>query len=257
MKTKAEIIIKGEVQKAGYRDFIHEQAFNLELVGNARNLNDRTVKVVCEGDKKKIEKFIESINIIEYPVRVKGIESRYSQPTGEFETFEIIREEKESSELVNERLDMAARYLRTMNTNLGGKIDTMGETLGGKIDGLGGKIDTMGETIGGKIDTMGETLGGKIDGLGGKIDTMGETLGGKIDGLGGKIDTMGETLGGKIDNLTDATQNNFDRMDVKYDIISQNMNKIFVELVKERKESRESMEKLVNAVLKMGTFSKP
>ncbi len=192
MKTKAEIIIKGEVQKAGYRDFIHEQAFNLELVGNARNLNDRTVKVVCEGDKKKIEKFIESINIIEYPVRVKGIESRYSQPTGEFETFEIIREEKESSELVNERLDMAARYLRTMNTNLGGKIDTMGETLGGKID-----------------------------------------------------------------NLTDATQNNFDRMDVKYDIISQNMNKIFVELVKERKESRESMEKLVNAVLKMGTFSKP
>ncbi len=210
MKTKAEIIIKGEVQKAGYRDFIHEQAFNLELVGNARNLNDRTVKVVCEGDKKKIEKFIESINIIEYPVRVKGIESRYSQPTGEFETFEIIREEKESSELVNERLDMAARYLRTMNTNLGGKIDTMGETLGGKIDGLGGKIDTM-----------------------------------------------GETLGGKIDNLTDATQNNFDRMDVKYDIISQNMNKIFVELVKERKESRESMEKLVNAVLKMGTFSKP
>lgn len=58
-----------------------------------------------------------------------------------------------------------------------------------------------------------------------------------------------KTVGGKVDNLTTATQDNFNTLDIKYDVISQAMNRIFEELVEERKESRKSMEKLVNAIL--------
>ncbi|PKP56999.1 MAG: hypothetical protein CVT89_05230, partial [Candidatus Altiarchaeales archaeon HGW-Altiarchaeales-2] len=70
-----------------------------------------------------------------------------------------------------------------------------------------------------------------------------------------------KTVGNKVDNLTSVTQNNFDVLNIKYDIISQTMNKIFEELIKEREEtkkelikereeSRKSIERLVEAILK-------
>ncbi|PKP55909.1 MAG: hypothetical protein CVT89_07265 [Candidatus Altiarchaeales archaeon HGW-Altiarchaeales-2] len=79
----------------------------------------------------------------------------------------------------------------------------------------------------------------------------------KIDNLGNKIDN----LGNKIDNLTSVTTDNFNILDTKYGLISQNMNKILEELIKEREEtkkelikereeSRKSIERLVEAILK-------
>ncbi|PKP59538.1 MAG: hypothetical protein CVT88_05260 [Candidatus Altiarchaeales archaeon HGW-Altiarchaeales-1] len=93
----------------------------------------------------------------------------------------------------------------------------------------------------------------KIDNLGNKIDNLGN----KIDNLGNKIDN----LGNKIDNLTSVTTDNFNILDTKYGLISQNMNKILEELIKEREEtkkelikereeSRKSIERLVEAILK-------
>lgn len=69
-----------------------------------------------------------------------------------------------------------------------------------------------------------------------------------------------KAAGSKVDNLTATTQDNFNTLNTKYDVISQNMNRIFGELVKERHEFKESMEKerkasdkrtekLVNAIL--------
>jgi len=173
MIKRADVIIYGRVQKAGFRDFIDEIAFNLNLNGYVKNLKDGTVQVICEGEESSIKKLLEKINIKQYPIRVEKIDIEYSKPTGEFTTFEVIREE-DLTTATYERMDTAARYMREMNSN-----------LGQKIDGLGGKIDGLGEQLGGKIDGLGEQLGGKIDGLG-------EQLGGKIDGLG-------EQLGGKID----------------------------------------------------------
>ncbi|MCK5341830.1 MAG: acylphosphatase, partial [Candidatus Heimdallarchaeota archaeon] len=40
MKKRGEIILKGRVQKAGFRDYINEIAFNLNLRGWVRNLDD-------------------------------------------------------------------------------------------------------------------------------------------------------------------------------------------------------------------------
>ncbi|MPM82152.1 hypothetical protein SDC9_129213 [bioreactor metagenome] len=105
-------------------------------------------------------------------------------PTAEFKTFELIRDE-DITTATYERMDAAARYIREMNSNFSQKMDF----LGGKIDVLGGKMDSLGERVdflGGKIDV----LGGKIDSLGGKIDV----LGGKVDSFGGKIDVLGNKI---------------------------------------------------------------
>ncbi len=160
MERRAEIIIHGTVQRAGYRDFIDECAFNLDLKGSVRNLKDGTVKVVCEGEEKNIQEFLKQINIVQYPIRVEKIDVQYSKPTGEFKAFEIIREE-DIVAATYERMDVAARYMREMNKNLGNKIDKLGESLGGKIDALGSKVDGLG----GKIDKLEENLGSKMDKL--------------------------------------------------------------------------------------------
>ena len=187
MEKRAEIIISGRVQKAGFRDFIDEIAFDLNLDGYVKNLDDGTVEVVCEGEESPIREFLEKINIIQYPIRVENIDVVYKNPTCEYKTFEVIREE-DLTLATYERMDAAVRYMRQMNSDLGQKIDGLGENLGQKIDGLG-------ENLSQKIDGLGENLSYKIDGLGEKIDQnraeireMNSNLGHKIDGLGEKID---------------------------------------------------------------------
>lgn len=64
MEKRAEIVLKGRLQKAGYRDYIDEVAFDLNLKGCVKNLEDGTVKVVCEGRSKDIEEFINKIKIL-------------------------------------------------------------------------------------------------------------------------------------------------------------------------------------------------
>jgi acylphosphatase len=43
MEKRAEIIISGRVQKTGFRDFVDEIAFNLDLNGYVKNLDNGTV----------------------------------------------------------------------------------------------------------------------------------------------------------------------------------------------------------------------
>ena len=207
-QVRVEIIISGYVQKAGYRDLIQEIAIALNLTGLVKNLENKTVHVLCEGDKKSIESFVQRINIQEYPIIVKDIKISYLTATNEFEDFSIVREE-DMTTAISERMDLAARYLRETKKELGGKIDG----LGTKIDGLGNKIDKVSEKIGG----LGTELGTKIDGLGDKMV-----------GVGGKIDKVSE----KIDSMHVDINQNFSTMSEKYDKIGQATNDILTEVRK-------------------------
>ena len=124
MKKRAEIILKGRVQKAGFRDYIDEIAFNLNLRGWVKNLDDGTVKVVCEGNSKDIEKFVDKIKIHEYPIRVEDVEINYLLSTGEFNDFTIIRED-DIVYATYERVEVLVMNIRKMNRNLGSKLNRM------------------------------------------------------------------------------------------------------------------------------------
>ena len=204
---RAEIIVKGEVQRVGYRDRIEKIAANTELAGFVENVKPRDVKIVVEGEEEKIKKFIEKIKINEYPVDVKEINVSYEEPTNEFKYFEIKR--GDWKEELGERFDVAGALLY-------------------KSVALGEKSVALSEKMLEKQDM-----------------TISEI----------------KTVGNRVDNLTSVTQNNFDVLNIKYDIISQTMNKIFEELIKEREEtkkelikereeSRKSIERLVEAILK-------
>ena len=117
MEIKAEITVSGRVQKAGFRDFVEEKAVGFGLKGFVKNMSDGTVFIVCEGEKVSIEDFAKSINVQAYPIIVRDIKIGYSETSGQFKEFDIVRED-DIATATFERMDTAARYLREMHKGL-------------------------------------------------------------------------------------------------------------------------------------------
>jgi len=59
---RAEIIVDGDVQGVGYRYYIRKAARKHKLLGSVENLEDGRVKVICEGEGREINAFLEDIN---------------------------------------------------------------------------------------------------------------------------------------------------------------------------------------------------
>jgi acylphosphatase len=85
MAIRATLIVKGDVQGAGYRAFVMKNAQKLGLSGFVENLSDGTVKVVCEGEKETISELIRLIEIEDKVTKVENIKPVYEKATGEFE----------------------------------------------------------------------------------------------------------------------------------------------------------------------------
>ncbi|RLE42338.1 hypothetical protein DRJ19_04350 [Candidatus Woesearchaeota archaeon] len=271
VKARARIIVKGRVQRGGYRDKVDRVAFDLNISGYVRNLEDGSVEIVCEGEREVIEEFIEKIRIEKYPVRVTGIDVEWGEYKGEFEEFDIIRDE-DFAKAVYDRMDAAAEYLSDIYEILRGvdkkqdkmleKQDKMLEKQDETIkeirevkkgvDRLNEKMDTVAE----KVDAVGE----KVDRVGEKVDAVGE----KVDRVSEKIDDMREDLGARIDRMSEAVHENvegvkeavrsfegatmsrFDVIDAKYGEFGKEMKA----LRKDIHEMKEAFLKLVDYIMK-------
>jgi acylphosphatase len=122
---RAIIIVKGQVQRVGYREAVMEIAKKLNLAGFVENLKPWGIRIVAEGEDSKMERFIEEIKIKRYPIDVEHLEVQFDDFTAEFEYFEIKRENWQE-ELV-ERLDAATMLLY--------RIMVSGENLRNVLDG--------------------------------------------------------------------------------------------------------------------------
>ena len=106
---RAEIIASGEVQKVGYRNTIEKIARKLQLTGYVENLEGGDVKLVVEGEKNKLNEFIEKIKINKFPIFVEKIETSFTEPTKEFKYFKIKR--GDWREELGERFDVVGTLL--------------------------------------------------------------------------------------------------------------------------------------------------
>lgn len=86
---RADIIITGNVQMVGFRTFLKNLADSLHITGYAKNLEDGSVNVVCEGEGENIEEMIGKIreNSPSF-TSVGDISTEYSDYGGEFTSFE-------------------------------------------------------------------------------------------------------------------------------------------------------------------------
>ena len=174
MKT-LKIIIKGIVQKVGYRSFVDRIAKRLKLKGYVKNLDDpeESVEIVVQDtDKKVIEDFLQRINIKTELTDVQQI-IRQETDEREFVKFEIVRGPYEEENA--ERLDIAAYHLDSLTKEVHGltrEVKTGFGEMGDKLETVGNKLDTVGN----KLDTFHQDTVNRFDVLDHKYGKISATL---------------------------------------------------------------------------------
>ena len=81
---RAVIMVRGRIQKVGYRDEVTEIANKMDITGTVENLPDRkSVKIIAEAEKDILEKFIQLLWITADPlIKVINIDTSFHPPTG-------------------------------------------------------------------------------------------------------------------------------------------------------------------------------
>ena len=222
---RAVIRIRGNVQCGGYRDKVGRAAYEFNLNGYVQNMEDGSVEVVCEGEKKDIELFLKRIKIDKYPIRVVEASVQYSNPTGEFSYFNIIRE-KDLTNAVYDRMDAAAEYLSNIYEETK-KVHEETKRVGEKVE----ENIAATKEVGTKVDTGFKELGTKVDAVGAKVEeniAATKEVGTKVDAVGTKVDDMHVDLAEKLDTSTDETRlfreetrGAFVELDTKYHVVSE------------------------------------
>ncbi|MFH1461113.1 MAG: acylphosphatase [Patescibacteria group bacterium] len=89
MNKQVQLKIYGRVQMVLYRDSARRQAKKLGLVGWVMNQDDNTVEIIAEGEEENLKKLIKWCYNGPMLARVDKINVKWSEPTGQFNDFEI------------------------------------------------------------------------------------------------------------------------------------------------------------------------
>jgi acylphosphatase len=89
MKARAKVNFKGRVQGVFFRANTKEAADRFGVFGWVRNLRDRSVEAVFEGEKEKIEKVIQWCKTEQPYAEVDSADVQWEDFQGEFQRFEI------------------------------------------------------------------------------------------------------------------------------------------------------------------------
>lgn len=82
-------IVRGKVQGVSFRYYTLQRANEVGVNGWVRNLPDRSVEVVAEGEAALLEELLIFLHRGPLAARVSDVEVKWFTPTGEFAHFEI------------------------------------------------------------------------------------------------------------------------------------------------------------------------
>jgi acylphosphatase len=85
----ARIIVQGLVQGVGYRFFVIKKAQEHHVAGYVRNLPNRNVEVVAEGNKGILHEFIKQLEIGPASAQVTGMDVQWSEEEQGFTDFDV------------------------------------------------------------------------------------------------------------------------------------------------------------------------
>ncbi len=90
--VRAHIIVKGRVQGVGFRAHVEYHARQIGgLTGWVRNVGYNTVEAVAEGEREKVERFIEMAKQGPSMSRVDESTVEWGDVTGKFREFGVRR----------------------------------------------------------------------------------------------------------------------------------------------------------------------
>ena len=87
---RVHVFYSGHVQGVGFRYSVQDIAMNLGVIGWVKNLEDRSVEVVAEGEHKALEEFLDKISKSDVSRYIKDTDVSWEKPAGEFDSFEIM-----------------------------------------------------------------------------------------------------------------------------------------------------------------------
>ena len=90
-RSRMHIFYSGHVQGVGFRYTVKSVAAGFEVVGIVRNLIDGRVELVGEGPREELEAFRNAIREAGLDHFIRNEELSWSEATGEFRGFEIVR----------------------------------------------------------------------------------------------------------------------------------------------------------------------
>lgn len=224
---RVEIIAKGKVQRVGYRDIVLDIARDTNITGYVENLKPHDVRIVCEGEEKDLERFIDLIKINKYAINVKDVEFTFQEPMGEFEYFEIRRGEWKEEQ--GERMDTAVKYLFTnielseRSVQLGERSVEIGEKMLEKQDQMLDKQDQM-------IGKQDQMLG-KQDQTIGSIENLRGDMGQRFNILDDKYGEINKNIQRAIESI----DLHLERSDKTIEVFKTTMEGLLKELIDARK----------------------
>ncbi len=89
MGLARRFVVRGRVTGVGFRAFIWDHAFHEGISGFARNLPDRTVEVVAEGEGEAMRRFEMALRQGPPAARIDDVEVEELPPTGRQRGFVI------------------------------------------------------------------------------------------------------------------------------------------------------------------------
>ena len=77
------------MQGVGFRYFVQDTAVVLRLSGWVRNLWDRNVEVMAEGDRPRLEQLLAALRRGPRAAHVTGVNFEWGEYTGEYSSFYV------------------------------------------------------------------------------------------------------------------------------------------------------------------------
>lgn len=85
------VLIEGNVQGIGFRQFVKSHANKLDIKGWVKNLPDRRVEAMFVGDRSNIEKMVELCRHGPFLAEVKDVKVSEEKDSVRFDSFEIVK----------------------------------------------------------------------------------------------------------------------------------------------------------------------
>ncbi len=89
-KSGAHIFINGQVQGVGFRNFAQRYAFLLGLKGYVKNLSDGRVEIELEGERSRIDLFMEHLHRGPSLSKVINLDVSWTAASDRFKDFAIL-----------------------------------------------------------------------------------------------------------------------------------------------------------------------
>lgn len=90
MVKRLEVTVTGDVQGVLYRAFTRKAANKLGLTGTVRNIPDKTVEVIAEGEESSLNELLWYLKKGSYFSRVQEVIPTWREATGAYPDFRIV-----------------------------------------------------------------------------------------------------------------------------------------------------------------------